>query len=489
MLMLDGASAAPQSEWALLRRTARIASIAILHQHDRDRIAFATQYDPATGLPNRLLLNERLREALVWAKQEQVNVAVLVIQLGNFQEVADFYGGAVGDALLKLVAERLRACVSPTHTVARMSGGTFIVVWSGVPDRAAAEELARSILKTFKKSFSLAGHKRKITAAVGVAVHPQDASTPGDLIRNATAAMRQGRTLGRSTFQSFVPKTAVLLEERLAVEKHLESAVERGELHLAYQPQLDLAGRLAGFEALLRWHNPILGNISPGIFIPIAEEIGLISSIDAWVLQQACLQAATWQIGGAKVRMAINISASQFASADLIERVRNALEETCVEPSLIELEVTETAVMQNLQDAATQIEKLRSLGVCMAIDDFGVGYSSLSYLRVLPVDRVKIDRSFLEDIETSTNSVEILKAVIQLTHQLGLEAIIEGVETNAEWELVAPLGPDLVQGYLFHRPMPSDRAEALFPQLSQASGSASHDKSVFTIPHSPHACL
>jgi hemerythrin-like metal-binding protein/diguanylate cyclase (GGDEF)-like protein len=481
MLLLDDSSATPPPEWDLLRRAARIASIAILHQHDRDQVAFATQYDPATGLPNRLLLNERLKEALVWARQEEVSVAVLVIQLGNFQEIADFYEGAVGDSLLKLVAERLRTCVAPTHTVARMSGGTFIVVWSGVPDRATAEDLARSILKTFKKSFSLAGHARKITAAIGIGVYPQDALTPGDLIRNATAAMRQGRTLGRSTFQSFVPKTAVLLEERLAVENHLASAVERGELHLAYQPQLDLTGRLAGFEALLRWHNPILGNISPGIFIPIAEEIGLIPSIDAWVLQQACLQAANWQVGGAKVRMAINISAAQFASADLVERVRNALQETCVEPSLIELEVTETAVMQNLHDAAAQIEKLRSLGVRMAIDDFGVGHSSLSYLRVLPVDRVKIDRSFLEDIETSTNSVEILKAVIQLTHQLGLEAILEGVETNAEWKLVAPLHPDLVQGYLFHRPMSSNRAEAFFPQLSQAPTSERHDKSVFGI--------
>ncbi len=490
MLLLDDSSATPPPEWDLLRRAARIASIAILHQHDQDQVAFATQYDPATGLPNRLLLNERLKEALVRAEQEEVRVAVLVIQLSNFQEVADFYGGAVGDCLLKLVAERLRTCVSPTHTVARMSGGTFIVVWSGVPDCATAEDLARSILKTFKKSFSLAGHARKITAAIGIGVYPQDALTPIDLIRNATAAMRQGRTLGRSTFQSFVPKTAVLLEERLAVEKHLASAVERGELHLAYQPQLDLTGRLAGFEALLRWHNPILGNISPGVFIPIAEEIGLIPSIDAWVLQQACRQAANWQACGAKVRMAINISASQFASADLVERVRNALQETCVDPSLIELEVTETAVMQNLHDAAAQIEKLRSLGVRMAIDDFGVGHSSLSYLRVLPVDRVKIDRSFLEDIETSTNSVEILKAVIQLTHQLGLEAILEGVETNAEWKLVAPLHPDLVQGYLFHRPMSSNLAEALFPQLSQAPTECGRDeKSVFGISPSSQAWL
>jgi diguanylate cyclase (GGDEF)-like protein len=484
MILLGASSPSNPQEWDLLRRAARIASIAVLHRRDQDRIAFATQHDRATELPNRLLLNERLKEALVRAKQEQAGVAVLVIQLSQFQEVADLYGGGAADYLLKLVAERLKACVSPVHTMGRLSGGTFIVVWSGVPDRSAAEELARSILKTFKKSFLLSGHERKITAAIGVGIYPQDASTPGDLIRNATAAMRHGRTAGRNTFQSFAPKTALLLEERLAVEKHLEFAVERREMYLAYQPQMDLVGRIVGFEALLRWHSPILGNISPGVFIPIAEEVGLIPSIDAWVLRQACLQAAKWQVGGAKIRMAINLSAVQFASADLVEKVRNVLQETCVEPSLIELEVTETAVMQNLHDAAAQIQRLRSLGVRMAIDDFGVGYSSLSYLRVLPADCVKIDRSFLEDIESSTNSLAILKAVIELTHKLGLETILEGVETNAELELVAPLHPDLVQGYLFHRPMSSTRAEALFPQLRQASESERRVKSMFAIPPS-----
>jgi hemerythrin-like metal-binding protein/diguanylate cyclase (GGDEF)-like protein len=489
MILLDSSAAATPEEWDLLRRAARIASVAVLHRQAQDKIVFAEQHDRATELPNRLLLNERLAGALVQARQKQLSVAVLVIQLNKFQEIVDLYGGAVADRLLKLVAERLRASVPLPHTVARLSGGTFVVVWSGVPDRTAAETLARDILRTFKRSFSLSGQARRITIAIGVALYPSDASTAGDLIRNASAAMRQGRTPGRNTFQTFAPKTALLLEERLAVERHLESAIERGEMHLAYQPQLDLAGRIAGFEALLRWHNHALGNISPSVFIPIAEEVGLISSIDAWVLRQACLQSAIWQSAGAEIRVAINISASQFASADLVETVRTTLQQTCVNPSLIELEVTETAVMQNLNDAANQIERLRSLGVRIAIDDFGVGYSSLSYLRVLPADCVKIDRSFLENIGSSPNAVAILKAVIELTHQLGLEAILEGVETNAELELISPLAPDLMQGFLFYRPMSSARAEELFPQLRKVSLIEGHSASMFSTAQSSHASL
>jgi hemerythrin-like metal-binding protein/diguanylate cyclase (GGDEF)-like protein len=489
MLLLDGSSPAVPPEWDLLRRTARIASIAILHRQDQERIAFASQYDAATGLPNRLLLSDLLEEALVRASREQVRVALLAIQLNQFQAIIDFYGCSAGDCVLKLVTERLKACVPPSCIVARLSGGTFIVVWSGVPDPASAENLARSILRTFRRSFSIAGHSRRITAAIGVAMYPQDASTQGDLIRDASAAMRQGRTPGRNTFQSFTPKAALLLEERLAVEKHLELAIERGELSLVYQPQVDLAGEIAGLEALLRWHNPVLGNISPGVFIPIAEEIGLIPFIDAWVLRQACLQAAKWHGNGARVRIAINISASQFTSADLVEKMRTVLKETCADPSLIELEVTETAVMQNLNEAAAQIEKLRSLGVSMAIDDFGVGYSSLSYLRVLPVDRVKIDRSFLENIESSTDSVAILKAVIQLIHQLGLDAILEGVESAAELKLVAPLHPDLLQGYLFYRPMSSARTGALLSRLGRVSMTERLVPSVFAISQDSHPSL
>jgi EAL domain-containing protein (putative c-di-GMP-specific phosphodiesterase class I) len=250
---------------------------------------------------------------------------------------------------------------------------------------------------------------------------------------------------------------------------------------------MEPAGRIAGFEALLRWHSPVLGNIPPGVFIPIAEGIGLIESIDAWVLRQACLQAAKWHSAGAKIRIAINVSASQFATANLMENVRSTLQETCADPSLIELEVTETAVMHDLRVAAIQIEKLRSLGVRIAIDDFGVGYSSLSYLRVLPVDCIKIDRSFLQNIDSSPNSVEILKAIIQLTHQLGLEAVLEGVETNSELELVLPLKPDLLQGYLFHRPMSSDRAEELILQSGQASTLGRESASVFARSQDSHA--
>jgi diguanylate cyclase (GGDEF)-like protein len=487
MILLDRSAAATPEELDLLGRAARIASIAVLYRQVQDKIAFAAQHDRATELPNRLLLNERLEEALVQARQKQLSVAVLVIQLNKFQEFADLYGFAVADRLLKLVAERLRTSVPLPHTVARLSGPTFVVVWSGVPDRTAAETLARAILRTFRKSFSLSGQARRITIAIGVALYPSDASTAGDLIRNASAAMREGRTPGCSTFQTFVQKTALLLEERLAIERYLQSAIERGEMHLAYQPQLDLAGKIAGFEALLRWHNPILGNISPSVFIPIAEEVGLISSIDAWVLRHACLQSAMWQSAGAEIRIAVNISAAQFASADLVETVRTTLQQTRVKPSLIELEVTETAVMRNLNDAANQIERLRSLGVRIAIDDFGVGYSSLSYLRVLPADCVKIDRSFLENIGSSPNALAILKAVIDLTHQLGLEAILEGVETDAELELISPLRPDLLQGFVFHRPMSSARAEELFPQLRGVSSIEEYSAPMFSTAQSDHA--
>jgi diguanylate cyclase (GGDEF)-like protein len=453
-----------------LQRAARLAALAVQHRRMKERLSLEARRDPITDLPNRLLLSELLEQASLRAKRGGASFALLAIQLQPFAQIVDTYGHAAGDILLKAAAERLRNLFSGEQIVARLSGGTFVILWNGI-NRSAAEAQAHVILRAFAEPFSFLDHSRQITVRIGIGLFPEDGSAAGELLRDITAALRLNSKPGRSSIQTCAFETALHLSKRLSITKHLDSAAERGEFHLVYQPQVTLRREVVAVEALLCWSNPHLGQVSPAAFIPVAEESGLIFAIDLWVLRNALQQAHQWQRAGLPVRTAINVSAAQFTSAEFVESVRLLLREIPVDPQRIELEITEGVMMQNPELAAVQINKLRALGVRTAIDDFGAGYSSLSYLRQLPVHCVKIDRSFLEELPTSTNSLAILGAVIELSHQLGLEVLVEGVETEAQLQLLAPLRPDLLQGFLFHQPMPPQNAESLLLQNKKASQS------------------
>ena len=461
VLLLSGAAFTLKQHAAVLHRGAHLAFLALQHRRLQERLSLEARRDPITGLPNRLLLSELLEQTSLQSKRDGSSFALLAIQLQPFQQIVDTYGHAAGDILLKSAAERLGKLFSSEHTVARLSGGTFVVLWHGVPDRGAAEARAGIVLRAFEEPFSFFDHTRQITVSIGIGLFPEDGSAAGELLRDIIAAMRQNSKPGRSSIQAFAFEAASAIGKRLHIAKHLGAAAERGEFHLVYQPQVNLQRQVVAMETLLRWTNPELGHISPATFIPVAEESGLIFAIDSWVLRHALQQAHQWQRSGKAVRVAINISAAQFASPEFVDFVRRVLRETGVDPQLVELEITEGVMMHSTDLAIGQINRLRSLGVRTAIDDFGAGYSSLSYLRMLPVHCVKIDRSFLEELHSSMNALAILEAVIELSHQLGLEVILEGVETEEQLQLLTPLRPDLLQGFFFHRPLPPEQAESL----------------------------
>jgi diguanylate cyclase (GGDEF)-like protein/PAS domain S-box-containing protein len=421
-------------------------------------LEFHATRDSLTGLANRNLLRDRLAQAIAYANRYEHAVWVVFVDLDRFKFVIDTLGQAAGDALLKAVAERLLAQVRETDTVARLVGDQFVLVLAERGDEALSALAVQRIVDAVTEPLTLAGHEFFPGCAVGVAAYPGDGDDADTLIRHAGVAVYRSREIGGDQFQFYTPAMNQRSLERLRLERDLRGALAGGQFLLHYQPQLDLrTGRIVGMEALLRWRHPEFGMVMPSEFIGLAEETGMIVPIGAWVLRTACLQNKAWQDAGlGALRVAVNLSVRQFRQADLVESVAAALEETGLEPHYLDIELTESLVMGDVEQAVRILGELKKLGVRLSIDDFGTGYSSLSYLKRFPVDVLKIDQSFVREITTSADDAAIARSVISMAHSLRLEVIAEGVETLAQLMYLRRQGCDQMQGFYFSRPLAAD---------------------------------
>ena len=423
------------------------------------RIAHSAEHDDLTGLPNRMLLNDRLGQAISTAKRNVKQVAVIFLDLDGFKHVNDSLGHAVGDRLLQSVAKRLVQCVRPSDTVSRQGGDEFVVMLSDVEHNSEdATHAAARMLKAVAEPHAVGQHELHVTTSIGVSVYPDDGQDAGTLIKNADTAMYQAKDHGRQSYQFFTPAMNVRAVERQSIEESLRRALERKEFALHYQPTIDLkTGAITGAEALLRWTHPALGSVPPGQFIPIAEASGLILPISAWVQREACQQARAWVDSGLPtMTMAVNVSAMEFQNENFLDNLFAILGETGLDPSSLELELTEGVLMKQAASAAAILQSARDRGIQVAIDDFGTGYSSLSYLRKFPVDALKIDQSFVREIGAGEDTT-IVTAVIGMARGLKLRVVAEGVETQAEMAFLQAHHCDEAQGYYFSRPVPPEQ--------------------------------
>ncbi len=433
------------------------------------RIRFLAHHDTLTGLPNRVLMQDRLNQAVRNARRSGRRVAVLCLDLDRFKTINDSLGPEVGDQLIVKVAERCRSTLRETDTLSRQGGDEFVIVLPELEHEENAAVAARKLLAALDTPFDLSDHQLSISASVGIAVHPSDGSTAGALITNADIAMYRAKERGRARYEFYAEDINAATLGKLLLENQLRRAVSAGELLLHYQPKFAVDGeRLTGFEALLRWRHTEHGELSPAAFLNVAEEAGLITEIGTWALREACAQQARWRDQGRlAVPVAVNVSAQQFEQQDIVSLVRRSLEEHQLPAPLLELELTETTLMRDPATAADTLQRLRAMGVTLAIDDFGTGYASLSYLHLLPVQTVKIDRSFVSPIGAEDADGKIASAIIALAHSLGMIVIAEGVETEGQRALLASRQCDQIQGYLLGRPMNAEAATSL---LGTAAG-------------------
>jgi diguanylate cyclase (GGDEF)-like protein/PAS domain S-box-containing protein len=420
------------------------------------------RYDTLTGLANRVLLQDRIDAAIALAGNDAM-VWVAALDLDHFKYVNDTLGHGAGDEMLKAVAARMQRAVGRADTVARTGGDEFVLV---LPGRAAESEAAatvKAVLEALAEPLLLHGQELVMTGSAGLAAWPADGHDAASLVQHAEVAMYRAKDLGRNAVQFYTPAMNARARERIALEGALRSALQHGEFELYYQPQVDLeSGAVVGLEALIRWRHPILGMVRPDRFINLAEETGLIVPIGAWVLRTACRQNRDWQHAGyGPLRIAVNLSARQFAQPGLVREIARVLEDTGLAPTCLEIELTESLVMEDVEGAIHTMRELKSMGVKLSIDDFGTGYSSLSYLRRFPVDVLKIDRSFVRDITSSADDAAMVAAIIELARGLHMRVIAEGVETEAQLDYLKQRGCDEVQGHVYARAAPGADVEAM----------------------------
>lgn len=444
----------------------RLAAVAIEQDQLRDRLRFEADCDRLTSLANRSSFERKLRATLQHL-DGLGSVALFSIDLDRFHEINDTLGSGCGDVILREVARRLQAAV-PAGYFGRTGGDEFSVLAGSVHSAGEAERVAKQLLGAFQKPFHAGDRELYLTASIGIGLCPEHATDPVALQQSADSAMCRAKAAGRNQWCVFEPARGTNALERLELQIALRRAIERNELELHYQPQVDLDGGLKGMEALLRWNHPTRGQIPPGEFIPIAEDTGLIVPIGAWVLKEACRQAAKWQGDRLHpVKVAVNVSAIQFYFSDMVKLVREALDAAQLSAEYLELEITESLAMRNSEDSLRQIRSLRELGVTVVIDDFGTGYSSLSYLHRLPVDMLKIDRSFLMHSDGRSRWA-FVHAITMLAHDLGLRVLAEGIENADQLADLRNAGVDLAQGFFFGRPMPKEAATELLRDSSVA---------------------
>jgi diguanylate cyclase (GGDEF)-like protein len=423
------------------------------------QMAHAAQHDFLTDLPNRMLLNERINYAITFARRDKKHVAVLFLNLDGFKNINDSMGYPAGDKLLQSIAARLLSCVDASDTVSRQGGDEFVALLSAVERVEDVAVTARKILAAVEETHSIGTNDLHISTSIGVSVYPEDGDDAETLIKNADTAMYQAKEKGRLNYQFFTPAMTVRAVERQSIEESLRRALAQQEFTLHYQPQVNLkTGAITGAEALIRWTDPARGPVSPEQFIPVAEDSGLILPIGNWVLREACRQARAWADAGLPATtIAVNISGIQFRNEAFLQGVFAVLSETGVDPRRLELELTESVLMTEAESTASILQTLREKGIKVAIDDFGTGYSSLSYLTKFPVDALKIDQSFVRQLDRSHDDTTIVTAVIAMARSLELRVIAEGVETLKELKFLRAHQCDEVQGYYFSRPVPAEQ--------------------------------
>jgi diguanylate cyclase (GGDEF)-like protein len=455
------------------RRLADRVTVALSNATWEEKLYHHAHYDPLTDLPNRTLLKDRLPQALVRAKRNDTQVAVLFLDLDRFKSINDSLGHAAGDLFLREITHRLTQCVRTVDTVARLGGDEFTII---VPDITADQDvtaditlIADKILSVIAQPFMLHGHEVSTTASIGIALCPQDADDYDELLKNADSAMYHAKSKGRGNYQFYSPDLNAAAIERLDMENSLRHALEQDQLELYYHPQVEISsGQIVGAEALLRWWHPKKGLIPPSEFIPLAEHTGLIVPIGEWVLKTACSQNKAWRDAGfAPIRVAINLAGRQFSDQDLVRNVERILRQTGLEPDGLELEITEGTVMEDTAMAIKILNDLKRMGLQVAIDDFGTGYSSLTYLKQFPIHTLKIDQSFVRDITTDRHDASIVATIIGLGHSLNLKVVAEGVETEEQLRMLRASRCDEFQGYRTSKPLPAREFEVL---LAQATG-------------------
>lgn len=430
------------------------------------------EYDYLTDLPNRMLLNDRLQQALNLGKRNKHRLAVLFMDLDRFKNVNDTLGHATGDALLRQVGQRTQHVLREMDTVGRTGGDEFVMILPELENSAQAGMIAERVLEIMQQPFDVEGHTLRIGASIGIAIAPGDGDTTDSLLKNADLAMYEAKAAGRNTYRFFNASMTAEVSERLLLENQLRSAIATQSFHLEFQPKFSLPGRqLGGFEALVRWRNEAGDIIPPVRFIPVAEDSGLINELGLWILRQACLTAAGWHRAGQSLIIAVNVSARQLGHGDFSADVADALRQSGLPAGLLELEVTESTLIDYAGPVRQQLSTLKQMGVRLAVDDFGTGYSSLAYLKNFAPDTVKIDRSFVRELQHNKDNAAIVSAIITLARNLEMEALAEGVETEDELAALIELGCDSVQGFLTGRPLPLEQAQALIARQAAATDS------------------
>lgn len=448
----------------LVGMATHIAGIAIERKEAEDSIQYMAHHDALTGLPNRSMLDERVASAIESADDRGGTMTLAFIDLDNFKLVNDSLGHHAGDELLKIVAARMLRCVRASDSIVRLGGDEFVVLINGAMRRGeTVDDRLRAVREAIAEPVEIEGRSFQVTCSMGVAAYPEHGRNVTELLARADVAMYRAKEIGRDAMQVFTAEMANSASEKLERQEELRRALAQQELFLQYQPQMDLStGRIFAVEALIRWRHPERGLVAPGDFIPLAEETGLIGPIGDWTLRAACRQNKAWQVSGLPpIVVSVNVSARQFQEKDWVERVAAALEESGLEARYLELELTESMIMQDVQQAVETMHRLEKLGVHLAIDDFGTGYSSLASLKRFPVGRLKIDRSFVQDLPADEDDAAIARAVISLAHSLQLRVIAEGVETRQQIDFLREAGCDEIQGYYLSKPIDARALQAI----------------------------
>jgi diguanylate cyclase (GGDEF)-like protein len=438
-------------------------------------------HDTLTGLPNRLLLDDRLTQAIAQANRQAHGFAVAVLDLDRFKLINDSLGHRAGDQLLCEVAARLKGAIRAVDSIARLGGDEFVIIFDGPMTQVQSMEMGTRLLKVMEPSTRLLGIDVHVSPSIGIAFYPRDGATIDTLLAHADAAMYHAKERGRNNVQCYTESMGTVTQERVKLESELHEALRDGQFELHYQPKVDTAtGRINSAEALIRWRHPQRGLLMPGDFIPVADECGLLDAIGEWVLHEACRQGSIWQQRGPRaLRVAVNLAPSQFRLMDLVGQIRRALDASGLDPGLLEIELTETAVMSDAEESVHILEAISRMGVLVSVDDFGTGYSSMSYLRRFPIDKLKIDRCFVEQMTARPEDASIVGAIISLAHSLRLKVIAEGVETPEQLQLLAQLGCDQYQGFYFSPALVPAKFEQLLredPLLSEEESVRTHSK-------------
>ena len=431
-------------------------------------------HDALTGLPNRVLLDDRLSQAVAHAEQDGHSFGVAMFDLDRFKVVNDSLGHRAGDALIKEVAHRLAGVARGTDTVGRLGGDEFLFIMDRLAKREDAEHIARRAVKALELPIRLDGVDLHTSASIGIAMFPGDGKSAEALIANADAAMYCAKQRGRNNIQCYAEGMNSATQERVKLESDLHQALSLKQLELHYQPKVDTkTGLIHGVEALARWRHPQRGLVPPGEFIPLAESCGLIDAIGEWVVRESCRQARAWQLEGLPpLRVAVNLSAFQFRHGNLLQMIREALQAAQLEPRFLEVEITESALMSDPEESVTILEQLSRMGVVVSVDDFGTGYSSMSYLRRFPIDKLKIDRGFIAELISRADDASIVRAIVSLAHSLRLKVVAEGVETSEQLNVLRSLGCDQYQGFCFSPAVPAAQFAALLRESQQKTGPA-----------------